>query len=190
MKNMKVDPAHTFVTSDHHFFSFGLTGSIMDGMAGKTVVEDLQHAELWNQIVGKDDLVLYVGDFCEDVAIMNAVDFGRGLNGHKILIRGNHDKGMFDGTQVSEDAYKGVFEEVLAEFKIPELDLTLVHSPGKLDPSRSGNLIFAHEHTPTVAFPTVSRNSFCCCACRHDWKPVRLSDALSAMELVSEDKEV
>lgn len=47
----------------------------------------------WNQVVGRDDDVYVLGDFCFAGAT-KAIQYLECLNGHKHLIRGNHDKFM------------------------------------------------------------------------------------------------
>ena len=61
---MKYDLNHTFVTSDHHFRDWAHRGGVL---SESTKEEEAQHVALWNSVVGKDDLVLYVGDFYESV---------------------------------------------------------------------------------------------------------------------------
>ena len=56
-----IDPNRTFVTSDHHFRAWAHFGG---ALSESTKEEEEQHIALWNSIVGKDSLVLYVGDFC------------------------------------------------------------------------------------------------------------------------------
>jgi len=55
---MTLDIERTFVTSDHHFGSWRLPI-----LRRTTREDDERHIEIWNSVVGKDDLVLYVGDF-------------------------------------------------------------------------------------------------------------------------------
>ncbi len=59
---MKYDLNHTLVTSDYHFRDWTHFGGVL---AESTKEEEVQHIELWNSVVGKDDLVLYIGDFCD-----------------------------------------------------------------------------------------------------------------------------
>ena len=53
---------------------------------------------LWNSVVGKDDLVLYIGDFYDSVpfsgdgAVADLMELVGRLNGRIVLIKGNHDK--------------------------------------------------------------------------------------------------
>jgi len=75
-------------------------------------------AENWNKTVLPSDTVYHLGD----VAF-----FGKGyrlpvLNGHKILILGNHDSGK-------NPQLLSVFEDILAYKKFPKLGLLLTHVP-------------------------------------------------------------
>ncbi len=56
-------------------------------------IEDMNESLVtsWNEVVGPEDTVYFLGDFC--LGNRNEViKFGHRLNGHKILIMGNHDK--------------------------------------------------------------------------------------------------
>lgn len=65
---------------------------------GKTFEEfETNLINSWNSHIGKDDIVLHLGDFCinkhnEDVTIKNIRYFTSKLNGIKVLFKGNHDK--------------------------------------------------------------------------------------------------
>jgi calcineurin-like phosphoesterase family protein len=49
--------------------------------------------ERWNETVGADDVVYHLGDF--GFGSKNQLrDIVKSLNGHKIIIRGNHDRGL------------------------------------------------------------------------------------------------
>ena len=184
MKNMKVDPAHTFVTSDHHFCSFGCL------LKRTTEEEDAQHVATWNEVVGKDDLVLYVGDFADTRAIKDLMELRKNLNGRIVLIKGNHDENL-NNHDITDEYLKLIFEDVVDGIVLEDLGVQLMHSPNSSLRRPEMKLIHGHTHTQIEEYPTVTSTSFCCCACRHDWKPVRLLDALKAMELVSaRDEEV
>ena len=51
--------------------------------------------ERWNKVVSKEDIVYILGDmfWCDHKTAMNILDK---LNGTKILIRGNHDKRIYE----------------------------------------------------------------------------------------------
>ena len=99
----------TFVTSDHHFRYWKHPFHLH---CESTEEEEREHIALWNSIVGKDDLVFYVGDFC-DGTDHDLQEIRSQLNGRLILIKGNHDKN-------SDEAYRQAFEDVLEEKRIDE----------------------------------------------------------------------
>lgn len=90
-----MDLNRTFVTSDHHFRYWKHPLHLH---CESTEEEEREHIALWNSIVGKDDLVFYVGDFC-DGADHELQEIRSQLNGRMILIKGNHDKN-------SDEAYR------------------------------------------------------------------------------------
>ena len=82
----------TFFISDTHFNHTNILKYEAPSRPFETV-EDM-NAELvrrWNAKVSPDDSVYILGDFCFDVKGVFVNDLLRSLNGHKYLIRGNHD---------------------------------------------------------------------------------------------------
>lgn len=77
----------------------------------------------WNSVVSDDDIIYHFGDFClsDKTSIKKIASI---LNGHKILVRGNHDR-------VSVSFYESVGFEVLthAPIKLEEEKLLLSHVP-------------------------------------------------------------
>jgi calcineurin-like phosphoesterase family protein len=169
----KYDLEHTFVTSDHHFC---LWRSIIGrAIEGGSVAEDERRIELWNSVVGKDDLVLYVGDFCDgdtsDLEAINAL-----LNGRKILIKGNHDR-------LGDECYRCAFEDVVKELRIDDLNIRLIHIKEEVGERLPGErLIYGHEHRSMEGGPKTTRDSVCVCAKWHDWKPISLAEAIRKMD--------
>ena len=76
---------------------------------------------LWNSVVGKDDLVLYVGDYSDGI-VKDLDDLYRKLNGRIVLIKGNHDV-------LDDSIYRMAFADVVDRMYIDELKLLLVHDP-------------------------------------------------------------
>ena len=77
----------------------------------------------WNSVVSDDDIIYHLGDFClSDKPGVRKI--ASKLNGHKILVRGNHDR-------VSVSFYESVGFEVLihAPIKLEEEKLPLSHVP-------------------------------------------------------------
>lgn len=86
-----------FITSDPQF---GATGLFEHVPARKLYghINKLQRAMVdnWNSVIGKNDIVLCLGDFTQNLKHKNksmslVEKYSRLVNGKKILIRGNHD---------------------------------------------------------------------------------------------------
>ncbi len=171
-KRMKYDLNHTFVTSDHHFREWTHRGGVL---SESTKEEEAQHVALWNSVVGKDDLVLYIGDFC-DGGVGDLEELSKKLNGRKILIKGNHDR-------LGDEWYRCAFEDVVEEMRIDELNLRLVHVKAEARDLQSGErIIYGHEHRlMSEPLPTTC-DSICVCAKWHGWKPISLAEAIRQMD--------
>ena len=79
-----------FFISDLHFGHFNIIR--YDNRPFKTVEEmDSTLIKNWNSVVSNDDFVYILGDFSwyEEFATKDII---KQLNGHKILIKGNHDR--------------------------------------------------------------------------------------------------
>ena len=87
--NYKFDGSKVYFTSDTHFYHSNIIGFCKRPFKN---VEDMNETliENWNRVVGQDDIVFHLGDFClggshEWAKILNR------LNGKIYLILGNHD---------------------------------------------------------------------------------------------------
>jgi calcineurin-like phosphoesterase family protein len=113
----------------------------------------------WNELVGKDDIVLHLGDF----AFKNKANLIRSqLNGTIILIRGNHD------TFVSqEDGF------IIVEGNLIINNLILSHRPLPKEEIPEGMInIFGHiHHNPAYS-------GKCVCVEQTEYKPILLDSLL------------
>lgn len=108
-----------YVLADEHFYH----KKIIDYSRGEfSSVEEMNDAliEKHNSVVGEDDIVLFLGDFCFQNS--KIAEIASKLNGHKFLIMGNHDQDKF-----LKDYHELGFENVF------------------LRPTKMDNLIFSHE---------------------------------------------
>ena len=168
--SMKYDLNHTFVTSDHHFRDWK-NGILPES----TEEEEAQHIELWNSVVGKDDLVLYIGDFC-DGGVGDLEELCKKLNGRKVLIKGNHD-------ELGDEWYRCAFDDVASELRIDEHNLRLIHVKEEAKDLQPGErIIYGHEHRLMSEPPPTTSNSICVCAKWHGWKPITLAEAIRQMD--------
>lgn len=162
---MKIDPLHTFVTSDHHFGS----SSMMGRLKVFTPEQELELVKKWNSVVKPDDTVVYNGDFCDGI-LAEAMKWKSMLNGHVILVKGNHD--LF-----SDDIYRALFDDVCNELVVD--NVVIHHRP---DESLSCNQIYGHMHRGYVIGPLDKAHSFCSCVQAHDGYPVLLQTALGSFQ--------
>lgn len=136
----------TFLISDTHFGH----GNILKFKRGDgtplRVFNDIIHMNTvmidnWNRVVGKDDKVYHLGD----VAMGNATYFRSTmarLNGHKILIKGNHD-------QLKPALYLEFFKDVRAYHQLD--GFLLAHIPvHPASLSRWKGQIHGHLHADRV----------------------------------------
>ena len=170
------DLNNTFVTSDHHFRAW------KNCLIHENSKEDeVRQLALWNSVVGKDDQVLYIGDFYDSVpgtcngAVAELMDLVSRLNGKIVLIKGNHDK-------LDDSIYRLIFSDVVEEMRIDELNLRLIHNRDDLEDRRPGErVIYGHEHRCYIPLPTTP-DSICVCAKWHGWKPLSLAEAIRQMD--------
>lgn len=113
-----------YFTSDTHFGHFNIIGYTnrkdKDGKLFKDAWEmNRVLTENWNAVVKPEDLVYHLGDFS-----FQSDRYRHYLNGHIVLVRGNHDKQRYDE----------LFEEVvdMVEIKIGEFSCIMTHIPIEL----------------------------------------------------------
>jgi len=78
-----------FLTSDHHFFHQNIIKYCNRPFNSYQEMNEVM-IKKWNEKVGKDDIVIHLGDFClfgKDKAKL----IREKLNGEIILVMGNHD---------------------------------------------------------------------------------------------------
>jgi calcineurin-like phosphoesterase family protein len=82
----------TFLISDSHFGHGGILKLCRETRPFSDVREmDQFMREIWNRTVRPDDTVIHLGDFAHRYPVDKLPALFASLNGHKHLIRGNHD---------------------------------------------------------------------------------------------------
>ena len=87
--NFKFNAEHTFFTSDTHFKQANIIRFCNRPFKDVEQMNDVMIAN-WNSVIGKDDTVFHLGDFCLGGAAEWTKILDR-LNGKIYLIMGNHD---------------------------------------------------------------------------------------------------
>lgn len=135
----------TFFTADHHFNHSRIISYTNRPYKFEDGSEDLQSMNqdliaTWNSEVGPDDLVYHLGDFAMGPK-GSIAGFVSLLNGHKILIKGNHDRN-------AEAMRKMGFNEVLmnAYIKVDGKILYLHHKPVSPDKWTADYHLCGHVH--------------------------------------------
>ena len=173
-KESMIDIDKTFVTSDHHFREWTHFGGLL---CESSKEQEEEHIALWNSVVGKNDLVLYVGDYSDGI-VKDLDDLYRKLNGRIVLIKGNHDV-------LDDSIYRMAFADVVDRMYIDELKLLLVHDPETATLRPGERMIYGHYHRGMVEPPPTTCDSVCVCAKWHGWKPITLAEAIRQMDAAS-----
>lgn len=144
-----------FFTSDHHF---GHRNIIDYCNRPFKVIKDMDEFMIkrWNEVVGPNDTVYHLGDFCLGSPAQCGTILEQ-LNGKKVLIRGNHDS-------CSRTAYRqrvGFLEVYLC---LEVHGMKLCHFPATGDDERHGDKHFDKR-------PSLKDGEWLLCGHVHDiWK--------------------
>lgn len=158
-----------FITSDSHFGHKNIIEYCNRPFAD---VDEMNAAliERWNSVVGKDDMVIHLGD----VGLGSREKIGeiiRQLNGRKMLIMGNHD-------HFKENQYREMGFETVSRFPILWNKFFLLsHAPLELSETTPYFNIYGHIHTDEKYQDTA--NSKCVCVERTNYTPIFLYDTIT-----------
>lgn len=133
----------TFVTSDTHFFHKNV---IKYCSRPYESVEEMNRALIhnWNEIVRPSDTVYHLGDFTFGPKL-NTPEMVKKLNGHKIIIKGNHDRKV---EYLRESGFE-VYHRL--EAMIEGVQVVMQHYPPKWErwgqpPHFEGLFLHGHVH--------------------------------------------
>lgn len=131
----------------------------------------------WNECVKPEDQVFFLGDFgLGDVAHLHGICAQ--LNGHKIGIRGNHDR---NGSWLQRVGFYVVFES--AFLKIGRHTVELIHIPSDQPP----NHFQLHGHVHDKRPREVISNQLNLCVEVWDYKPASEKAILSLLDQASNE---
>jgi calcineurin-like phosphoesterase family protein len=136
-----------FLTADHHF---GHRNIIRYCARPFRDVEEMDAAmvENWNAAIGKDDLVVHLGDFAL-ASRKRIADLLDTLNGRKVLILGNHDRSR---TAILDCGFDEVFK---GEYQVE--GLRCVHDPADAYPGETTLCGHVHDLYDELARPDGAR---------------------------------
>lgn len=123
----------------------------------------------WNAVVGKEDVVWFLGDFlCGKKDL--AKEIAAQLQGRKRMVMGNHDNWK-------EEFYRSIGFEYASKYPVLlKGRFLLSHAPLPECPSPFFN-VFGHIHLAHSGdVPTKAENHQCVCVERQGFRPVRIEE--------------
>jgi calcineurin-like phosphoesterase family protein len=143
-------------------------------------VEEMNHCLIknWNDCIDADDQVFFLGDFgLGDVDHLHSICSQ--LTGHKICIRGNHDR---NASYMMRVGFSIVLE--VAFLKIGQHTVELIHIPSNEAPS----LFQLHGHVHEKRPSKIVSNQLNLCVEVWDYKPVAEKTILSLLDKSAKNK--
>lgn len=157
---------NVWFTSDSHFYHANIIKYCNRPFAS---VEEMNEKliENWNSVVGKDDIVWHLGDFCLGPDQKKHIpELVSKLNGRINLVLGNHDHNSV------KFYYDAGFTRVYDRKVIINDFVILTHAPLMfLNDNTPFFQVFGHVHDSEL-YPTFSKTGCCVCVERHDYKPI------------------
>lgn len=169
-----------WVTSDLHLGHENILK--YEDRCNKMVVSNIQEHDQklidnWNAIVGRNDLVLILGDFSFKKARDTEIILKQ-LNGKKVLIRGNHDI-FLDDKKFDKSLFEAIYDYKETRYKGQEI--ALMHYPIQefkhMDrETKPSVLLFGHIHSLLKVIP---RHSFNVGVDVNNYYPVDIVEAIA-----------
>lgn len=142
----KLPPERVWLTSDTHFMHKNIIKYCNRPFSLEEHDEELIYR--WNYCVGKDDIIFHLGDFCFSSSADRIIPLLEKLNGHMMLITGNHD---FRGVLSCKPAHEYFYNVMQAVVHVGKYHAILNHFPmlcysGSSHPDKYMQL-FGHVHS-------------------------------------------
>ena len=166
-----------FVISDTHFYHKNIIRYCNRPFES---IEEMNAALIknWNKTVSNDDIVIFCGDFCfcrtaEKKEVTTAIT--NQLNGHKIIVKGNHDFKQLKYTDCGWDA------EFYQEWAINGLNFR--HRPDNIqsDAEKWDIIFYGHVHDKVIGNAPV--NTINVCVDVNDFRPLDITNYFIESEL-------
>ena len=107
------DGSDIFFTSDTHFNHFNIIGSCNRPFKDENEMNEML-IENWNKVVGEDSIVFHLGDFAWG-GQNKWIQICERLNGHIVLITGNHD---FKNGPKTDEVLNELFDYTAQQMRI------------------------------------------------------------------------
>ena len=158
-----------FITSDTHFHHANII-KYCNRPFKDTFQMDECMIENWNKVVKQEDKVYHLGDVYFPKFKSEADLLFKRLNGTKVLILGNHDKGK-------DQLLLRYFSRIYSYRILPEFKLMLSHVPIHKDSLQRRCELNVHGHTHDKGSPEGPYKS--ACVELHNYTPVYIESFLN-----------
>lgn len=134
----------------------------------------------WNSVVGKNDVVWFLGDFAL-TSKERTIEIGQKLQGNKRMVLGNHD-------HFSEQVYKDAGFNFVSKWPVLIDDcIVLSHAPIKMASENAPFFnIFGHVHD-NLEYPSLSKTGACVSIERLGYLPIEIEEVLARREKICEN---
>lgn len=165
-----------WLIGDTHFYHENIIKYCLRPFANAEEMNEVLVAN-WNETVQPEDTIYHLGDvaFVRKDSMNEIVSR---LNGHKILIRGNHDKGFTD-TRFHEAGFEEIYKDALY---LEKYNVILSHRP--LEDTLEALNIHGHIHNsdPYPKYPWYSTKTHVCVSVELTrYRPISLDTILKEM---------
>lgn len=159
----------TFIIADTHFGEENII-TYAHRPFENAIDMDERMIRRWNSVVSEEDVVFHLGDVGNPEVVKK-------LNGHKILIMGNHDMSH------SQDFWREAGFNEVSRFPVIYNDfIVLEHEPPTFYSDEVPYAwIYGHVHD-TEMYQTVTRRSACVSVERWNYTPVELNEIIRRMK--------
>ncbi len=178
-----------FVTSDQHLYHKNIIG-----FCNRPFLDEYEMNEeiilRWNQIVDNDDIVLNLGDVSAGLKGRNQefADLIKRFNGHKVLIRGNHDHQ--DNSFYVNNGFIHVMDHLFFD------GILFTHAPGKQKDTHHPHkfneftsilqetykpILTIHGHVHSIGSEIIAHHN--CAVDRNNFIPIHLKTILELNNL-------
>jgi len=175
---------HIYFTADTHFGHTNIM-KYCNREANMNVLDINEHdnklIQMWNDIVGDNDLVFILGDLCL-YGPKKAETLLKQLNGNKILIKGNHDT-FIENKKFDKSLF--IYIDDYMEINYKGQKIMLMHYPLQsfkhmCKEDHSYLHFFGHIHNSKVRIPEKSYNVG---VDVNNYKPVSIEDAIEKAKI-------
>lgn len=144
--------ATTFFASDMHFNHVNII-KYCNRPFNNIQEMNIALVEGWNQTVEPDDMVFILGDICRPRHYQTVTWWLRQLNGQKVILKGNHDRGLYYAYLELDNI---ILTAKYMKLNTEAFDFYLVHDPVEAPIWWSDWVIHGHIHDkrPLVTLDT------------------------------------